>query len=395
MNILVLTWEFPPRIVGGISRHVAELYPELVKRGHQIHLLTVQAPSAPVYEQVEGMEVHRVAVGESKAFLDWVAQMNESMATYAMQSIPHLSDFDIVHAHDWLVGEAAIALKHQFKLPLVVTIHATEHGRNFGIHSELHHYVHHQEHTLTHEAWRVIVCTTYMQREVRQVLHVPNDKIAVIYNGIRSEKKNVPSHVNLQDFRRRFARDDEQIVYYVGRITHEKGIGRLLEAVPQVLVAKQGRVKFVIIGGGDTSAFQRQVQQMGICDHCLFTGFMPDRELDWFQTIADCAVFPSLYEPFGIVALESFAARVPVVVSDTGGLPEIVHHGRTGVVTYADNPDSISWGILSILNNPEFAQQLVDNAYQELQARFRWDALAQQTEAVYQQVLQERMQIAW
>jgi glycosyltransferase involved in cell wall biosynthesis len=84
-----------------------------------------------------------------------------------------------------------------------------------------------------------------------------------------------------------------------------------------------------------------------------------------------------------------------VVVSDTGGLPEIVHHGRTGVVTYADNPDSISWGILSILNNPEFAQQLVDNAYQELQARFRWDALAQQTEAVYQQVLQERMQIAW
>jgi glycosyltransferase involved in cell wall biosynthesis len=122
---------------------------------------------------------------------------------------------------------------------------------------------------------------------------------------------------------------------------------------------------------------------------------MSDEDLNQFRFIADCAVFPSLYEPFGIVVLENFAARVPVVVSDTGGFPEIVRHGKTGVVTWANDANSLAWGILEVLRNPSFAQQLADNAYDDLDRRFSWAKIAQETEAVYGRVLHERDQVEW
>ncbi len=395
MKILVLTWEFPPRIVGGIARHVGELYPELVARGHAVHLITVQFGDMPLRSVVEGIQVHRVTVGQSHDFLHWVGQMNQMMGSYAGELIEQFGPFDLVHAHDWLVADSAIALKHRFKLPLVATIHATEHGRNRGIHNAIHQHVHDHEMGLSYEAWRVIVCTNYMQREVQVTLDTPVDKINVIYNGIRAQKKQVDPTHDRATFRQRFAAVDQRIVYYVGRMTPEKGIARLVDAAPQVLAAMAGQVKFVIIGGGNTVPYQRQVQQMGLGANFLFTGFLADAELDIFQTIADCAVFPSLYEPFGIVALESFAARVPVVVSDAGGLPEVVRHGETGIVTRRDDPTAIAEGILQVLNHPQFSAKLVEQAYQDLEERFRWDQIAAQTEVVYDQVLVERHAAEW
>ena len=178
-------------------------------------------------------------------------------------------------------------------------------------------------------------------------------------------------------------------------MTHEKGVSLLLNAAPKVLWEMGGYAKFVFIGGGNTDHLKRQAWNLGIWDKCYFTGFMSDAFLDKFQTVADCAVFPSLYEPFGIVALESFAARVPVVVSDTGGLPEVVQHTKTGVVTWTNDADSLAWGILEVLKNSGYGQWLIDNAYEDLSRRFSWPKLAQQTEAVYQQVVQERSQVVW
>lgn len=395
MKILVLAWEFPPRIVGGIARHVAELYPELVRLGNEVHLITPEFGLAPKYEVVEGIKVHRLPVVETDDFFHWIANMNQSMGLHGGKLIQEEGNFDLIHAHDWLVGDAAIALKHTFKIPLLATIHATEYGRNNGIHNGTQEYIAGKEKLLAFEAWRVIVCSNYMRYEVERALHIPWNKIDVIYNGIRPEKKHLDPKFNRQSFRRSFALDEEQIVYYVGRMTHEKGVSVLLNAAPQVLWQKQGKVKFVLIGGGNTDHLREQAWHLGIAHKCLFTGFMSDEDLDKFQTIADCAVFPSLYEPFGIVVLESFAARVPVVVSNTGGLPEIVRHGQTGIVTYANNPGSLAWGILEILNNPDYAKWLVENAYQELQTRFNWTKLAQQTVEVYKRVIEERSQVIW
>ncbi len=395
MRILVLTWEFPPRIVGGIARHVGELYPEIVKLGHEVHLITVEFGSAPMYEVVDGIKVHRVGVAASNDFFHWIVNLNESMGSQGAKLMREEGAFDLIHAHDWLVGDAAISLKHNFKVPLIATIHATEFGRYNGLYNAAHYYIYGKEKLLAYNAWRVIVCTGYMRGEVERALQSPGDKVDVIYNGIRAEKKQHPQDFDFWNFRRNYASDREKIVYYVGRMTYEKGVSVLISAAAKVAAEMGGYVKFVIIGGGNTDNLKRQVWDLGIGDKFYFTGFMSDEALDKFQTVADCAVFPSLYEPFGIVALESFAARVPVVVSDTGGLPEVVQHTKTGIVTYAGNADSLAWGILEVLKNPGYTQWLVDNAYQDLERRFSWDKLAQQTVRVYDRVLQEKSQIAW
>jgi glycosyltransferase involved in cell wall biosynthesis len=395
MKILVLAWEFPPRIVGGIARHVSELYPEIVKLGHEVHLLTIEFGQAPWYELVDGIRVHRIPVGASHDFFHWVANMNESMGRHGGKLLLEDGPFDLIHAHDWLVGDAAIALKHAFKIPLIATIHATEFGRYNGLHNPTHYYINDKEHSLAHNAWRVIVCTNYMRQELQRVLYCPWDKMDVIYNGIRPEKKPHPAEFDFWGLRRCYAADQERIVYYVGRIAHEKGIHLLLSAAPKILWEMGGAVKFVIIGSGNAEHLKRQAWDLGIWDKCYFTGFMSDEDLDHFQTVADCAVFPSLYEPFGIVALESFAARVPVVVSDTGGLPEVVRHTKTGIVTQANNIDSLAWGILDVLRNPGYAKWLIDNAYDDLEHRFNWAMLAEQTEMTYTRVVQERATAVW
>ncbi|MBD1922333.1 glycosyltransferase family 4 protein [Microcoleus sp. FACHB-831] len=395
MKILVLTWEFPPRLVGGIARHVAELYPELVKLGHEIHLLTVEFGQAPLYELVEGIHIHRVPVGYGNDFFHWVVNLNQSMGMHGGKLMMEEGPFDLIHAHDWLVGDAAIALKHTFKVPLIATIHATEFGRYNGIYNNDSTYISGKEKLLAYNAWRIIVCSQYMRREVERVLESPWDKIDVIYNGIRPEKKPRWQDFDAWNFRRRYAEDREKIVYYVGRMSYEKGVSVLLNAAPKVIWEMGGNAKFVIIGGGNTNHLQQQAWNLGIWDKCYFTGFMSDDELNKFQTVANCAVFPSLYEPFGIVALESFAARVPVVVSDTGGLPEVVQHTKTGVVSSTNNSESLAWGILEVLKNPAYAQWLIDNAYQDLERRFSWPKLAQQTQAVYDRVVEERSHVHW
>ncbi len=395
MKILVLTWEFPPRIVGGIARHVAELYPELVKLGHEVHLITVEFGEAPLYEVVEGVRVHRVPVAPSNDFFHWVVNLNESIGSQGAKLMLEEGPFDVIHAHDWLVGDAAIALKQNFKTPLIATIHATEHGRHNGIHTNTQRYISGKEKLLAYNAWRVIVCTDYMRREVEWALLNPWNKVDVIYNGIRAEKKQHHPDFDAGNFRRLFANDGEKIIYYVGRMTYEKGVSVLLNAAPKVLEELGGYAKFVFIGGGNTDHLKRQAWDLGVWDKCYFTGFMSDEPLDKFQTIAECDVFPILYEPFGNVALESYETRVQLLVSDTGGFPEVVQHTKTGIVTWTNNADSLAWGLLEVLKNPDYKQWLVDNAYEDLDRRFSWPKLAQQTEAVYQRVVQERSQVLW
>lgn len=399
MKILVLAWEFPPRIVGGISRHVADLYPELVKLGHTVHLITIEVSKAPNYEVKNGISVHRVPVASNQDFSQWVVNMNASMEEYSIKLIDEiLSDrfgqnFDLIHAHDWLVVDAAIAISEKFHIPITATIHATEYGRFNGIHNDTQNYVHQKEILLSQKAQRVIVCTNYMSQEVERALGCPPAKVDVVYNGLSAKRIRQFQQLtfNRAEMRSKYAEPDEAIIYYVGRLTHEKGIFLLLNAAPKVIAAQADKVKFVIIGSGDAHSIllQRQAWDLGIYHKVVFTGFMSDEDLCKLQTIADCAVFPSLYEPFGIVALEGFAAGVPVVVSNTGGMPEVVQNDVTGVVTAVNNSDSIAEGIIKILQNPDFSQKLVTNAQQDLQTRFTWPKLAKQTEAVYQKTVSE------
>jgi len=393
MRILALAWEFPPRIIGGISRHVAELYPEVVNLGHEVHLITVSVANEPLNVIVNGIHVHRIHVPENSDFFQWVVQMNANMLTFARSLLAEQS-IDLIHAHDWLVEESAIAITTEFQIPLVSTIHATEYGRCNGIHNDTQRYIHHREIRLTQASQRVIVCSKYMQDELQRALQCPAEKTDVVYNGISVERwQNIVDAHQLefdrQALREKYAKPEEAIIYYVGRITFEKGIYVLLNAMPKVIAAMHDNVRLVIIGTGDAYSIllQRQAWDLGIYHKVTFTGFMADADFWKFQTIANCAVFPSLYAPFGIVALESFAAKMPLVVSNTGGLPEVVRHGVTGAVTKVNDANSLADGIIEILGNDDYAKTLVNNAQSELKERFAWDKLASQTESVFSKVL--------
>jgi glycogen(starch) synthase len=138
-----------------------------------------------------------------------------------------------------------------------------------------------------------------------------------------------------------------------------------------------------------------QANALGMARHVYFTGFIPDEALLRLYKVADVACFPSLYEPFGIVALEAMAVKTPVVVSDSGGLPEVVEADVTGTVTWANNSDSLAWGILRVLHNPLMAHEMAERAAERVQTIFNWDVIAEQTNRVYKRVQAEYVASAW
>jgi glycosyltransferase involved in cell wall biosynthesis len=392
MRILMLSWEYPPRIVGGIARHVEEISEALVAQGHEVHVVTADHPNTAEHETVNGVHLHRVKnfPFDPPDFLSWVLQLQHGMVAYALEA-HRQAPFDLVHAHDWLTAHAGIALKKGLGIPLVGTIHATEAGRNRGhLLSEFSQFVNQMEWRLAFESWRVIVCSRFMHGEARQAFSVPEDKLDIVPNGVDYAKFNptLTATERLQ-FRRHFAADHQKLVFFVGRMTPEKGAQVLLEAVPRVLSEYQD-ARFVIVGkGGFLADLKRRAHELGVAPYVNFTGFVSDEDLHKLYQVIDVAVFPSLYEPFGIVALEGMAAQVPVVVSDTGGLGSIVEHTRSGITTFAGNADSLAWGVLECLKSPEYAAKLAAAGRKRVEEVYNWPAIARSTAAIYQRILTE------
>jgi len=397
LNVMMFSWEFPPRVIGGISPHVFFLSKNLAKNGVKVHVVTCDFPGAPEHETIDGVEVYRVDSykNPSPDFATWVYLMNLNMQKEAAAIAAKLSDkIDVFHAHDWLVANAGIGLKHVFRKPLLVTMHSTEIGRRDGIHTTTEHMIHETEAWLTYEAWRVVCCSDYMVQHVKWAFGLPNDKLTMIPNGVNPQVYDGLEKQDLKAFRAKFAMPQEKIVLYVGRLVYEKGIHILINAIPKVV--QKTDAKFVIVGSG---YMQEQlnaiVKSMGLEHKVLFTGFEEEENLLKLQKIADVSVVPSLFEPFGIVALEAMAAKSPVVVSDTGGLSEIVDHDLTGVKVYPNNADSLAWGILKILTDGTYRNHLRENAYRKILEKYDWDKIAQQTRQMYEAILGEYSKSFW
>jgi glycosyltransferase involved in cell wall biosynthesis len=164
--------------------------------------------------------------------------------------------------------------------------------------------------------------------------------------------------------------------------------------VPKVL--EKVNAKFIIVGSGYMKEqLLNIVKSMRLEHKVLFMGFVDDETLIRLQKCADVSVVPSLFEPFGIVALEAMAAKSPVVVSDTGGLSEIVDHDATGFKTYPNNPDSLAWGITKILLDEGYKNYIRENAYRKVQEKYDWEKIAQQTKSIYKAVLGEYSKSFW
>lgn len=385
----MLTWEFPPRKIGGIASHVYDLSRAIARRGTDVHVVTCcEFPGAPPCEEVEGVHVYRFNPHRTPvfSFLSWVFSMNICMVQRGAEVIDaYDGQFNLIHAHDWLVARAAVDLKGRYGKPLVSTFHSTEAGRRDGIHDGYQKAIHDVEFQLAHQSDRLICCSEYMAKHMLQTFGVPKEKVDIVYNGVEASKFNF--RIDARMFRERYARPNEKIVLYVGRLVREKGVHVLIGAMPRVLSVLPD-VKLIIVGEGKMKeTLQEEARQFGVAHKVLFTGFVGDETLQLLYKISDLAVFPSLYEPFGIVALEAMAAMVPVVVSDVGGLAEVVEHEKTGVKVYPDNSASLAWGILRVLRNPEYADKLRRNAYLRVLNRNDWDALAENTAGVYEKAL--------
>jgi glycosyltransferase involved in cell wall biosynthesis len=241
----------------------------------------------------------------------------------------------------------------------------------------------------------VIACSRFMAHQIHDYFHTPLDKIDVVPNGIYVRPDPFASDEERLAFRRRFAGDDQPLVYYVGRIVYEKGLHVLLDAWPQVLAALP-RARLLIAGaGGYLPALVQRAQDLGIATQVRFAGFIPDDERDQLYHAADVAVFPSLYEPFGIVALEAMAARCPVVVAATGGLAEVVTAHETGLCVQPNDPVSLAWGILHSLQHPDWSRTRAENAYRAARDSFNWHAIAGATAEVYTRACAEWRANAW
>ncbi|MEM4704447.1 MAG: glycosyltransferase family 4 protein [Candidatus Bathyarchaeia archaeon] len=397
LSVMMLSWEFPPRIIGGISPHVYYLSKSLAKNGMKVYVVTCDFPGAPAHETLDGVEIFRVDSykNPSPDFATWVYLMNVNMQKEAAALIRSLGGkVDIIHAHDWLVATASIGLKHVFRKPLFATIHSTEIGRRNGIHFDYERMIHETEAWLTYEAWKVICCSNYMVDHVRWAFGLPSDKMVMIPNGVNYESYDKYEREDLREFRSRFALPEEKIVLFVGRLVYEKGVHVLVNAAQQIV--KKVNAKFIIVGNGYMrDQLSSLVKGMGLEHKILFTGFVDDDTLRKLQKVADVSVVPSLFEPFGIVALEAMAAKSPVVVSDTGGLSEIVEHDVSGVKAYADNPDSLAWAVTKVLSDEGYANWIRENAYKKIREKYDWDKIAQQTKQVYNNVLNEYTKSFW
>ncbi|QOR65532.1 glycosyltransferase family 4 protein [Cytobacillus suaedae] len=386
LAILMLSWEFPPHIVGGLARHVYDLSRHLVHKGLSIHVLTTTLYSAPQYEVIEGVHVHRVCIGDynSTHFLKWVRELNIKLAVKALEIMDQFP-IHLIHAHDWLVGEASLSLKTIRRKPLMVTIHATEWGRYNGLYTQTNHLIHEKEQRLIEEADRVIVCSEYMKNEVESIFLQSHQKIDVVPNGVDPiQFEKIVETTNLTD---RIGRQYSQLIFSIGRIVNEKGFFMIIDAAPHI-IKRYPSALFLIAGEGPLlKHYQNIINERGLNQYIKFIGFINDHERNALYQKCDIALFPSIYEPFGIVALEGMINGKPTIVSDTGGLSSIIEDHVSGMKIRPGDVNDLTDKILYLLDNEEIAQRLGLTAKEIVKSMFGWHKIADDTSRLYKELL--------
>jgi len=383
-RILILSWEYPPLIEGGLARHVRKLSEQLVQQDVEVHVLTRGDADMPAEQEQCGVRVHRVREPRKPRdlteFVAWIEHMNADMLAAGIE-LGERHDFDLVHGHDWLVATAGDQLARRLDCPWVVTIHATEYGRHQGWvdkHPQSH--IHGVETWMANSADAVITCSHYMRDHVADIYGLDEAGVAVIPNGI--DPLDLQPVEDLDALRARFAAPHERLVLLVGRLVYEKGFQIALEALPGV-IERLGDVRFLVAGSGTAEAELRaQADQLGLTEHGTFLGWIGDDVLHSLYRIADLTVVPSIYEPFGLVALEAMASGCPCIVADTGGLREVVPNEQVGLRFASRDPLSLAGMMERVLSDDALRDRLVAEASEHV-LRFDWADIARQTAEIY------------
>ena len=412
MRIGFFVWEYPPRIVGGLGTYAENICPEMVKLGHDVSVFTLNDGTLKTRETLKGIDVNRPMLVEGGSILPlcmtedlrrWgtgIKFFNDVLLYNILSATKFVNElvrkegwtFDIICAHDWLSAMAGIMAKRETGLPFVFHIHSTEWGRALNGGSQT---VTHIEKTSGEVADGIITVSYPMQEDLIRHGFDP-DKIKVCWNGINVEKynQNKLSKEGIADLRSRYGvGPEERMILFVGRLTAVKGIMNLVKAMPMV-ISKHPEVKLVILGKGELErSISDLINVLKIGDRVKTRfEFVPEKERIVHYGACDLFVAPSLYEPFGIIALEAMAMEKPIVVGarGTSGFRDFVipsGSDQTGVHVDGSNSADIAWGINSLLEDMEGAKEMGKKGRIRVEQHFTWDKIAARTIGIYEDVI--------
>ena len=386
----MVSWEYPPVVIGGLGRHVHHLSTALAAAGHEVVVLsrrpagTDAATHPSTDEVVDGVRViaaahdpHEFSFGSD--MMAWTLAMGHSMLRAGLalkkRGSNRLWRPDVVHAHDWLVAHPAIGLAQFYDVPMVSTIHATEAGRHSGwVTGAISRQVHAIESWLARESDSVITCSASMADEVTELFGPGLAEITVIRNGIDAAR---------WPFAERRARTGPAELLYLGRLEYEKGVHDIIAALPRIRRTHPGTTLTVAGEGTQQDWLIEQARKHRVLKATRFVGHLDHAALLAVLHRADAAVLPSHYEPFGIVALEAAAAGAPLVTSNIGGLGEAVIDGQTGVSCPPRDVAKLASAVRAVLDDPDAAQRRARAARQRLTSDFDWKTVARETAQVY------------
>lgn len=438
MRILMLGWEFPPFISGGLgtacfgltkamsqlgvnitfllpkpieseyTTHVRVLSPtaKKIKEIKEIKLATLKNvvfKTIPVrlspymrpeeYEKLCSEEyISTVEAGyntikaetgngrESSSFImdnQYAGDLFGEVERYVRfaEAIALSEEFDIIHAHDWMTFPAAIRLAHLTGKPLIVHVHSTEFDR---CGENVNKRIYDIEYNGMHSADLVITVSYYTKRMVISKYNLPEEKIRVVYNAIDTNGKRPPLREGSLDIKK-----GEKIVLFLGRITMQKGPEYFLAAAKKVLEVMDN-VRFIMAGSGDMiTRMIEMAAEMGIGHKVLFTGFLRGKDVERVYQMADLYVMPSVSEPFGIAPLEAISNDVPVIISKQSGVSELLNHILK--VDFWD-VDELANKIIAVLRYPPLHTTLREHSGFEVR-RLSWVDSAKRCLEVYSEAL--------
>lgn len=391
MRVLHLTWEYPPLVYGGLGRHVHALAVAQAAAGHEVVVVTQRGDAADD-EVVDGVRVVRaehepLRLTEAE-LLGWVAGLGRALARTGEALAPAWRP-DVVHAHDWVVGDAARRLRDALGAPLVVTVHATEAGRHQGwLPGDLSRAIHRTEWRLVHDARRVVTSSEAMRAEVTTLFDADHARVAVVRPGLdvarwRARPREVAAA------RERW-RGEGPLLVTAARLEWEKGVHTLLDAMPRLRRRFPG-LRLVVAGrGSQQEALEAQARALRLARGATFAGWLDRGALAAALAAADLVVLPSVYEPFGLVALETVAQGTPLVVARAGGLAETVVDGVTGRTFAPLDPHDLADVVTEVLDDPERASRMARAAVRRLRAEHGTSEAAERTCAVYAEAVDEQ-----
>lgn len=398
MRVWHMSWEYPPVVFGGLGKHVHALAEAQARAGHDVTVITLRqdprpgthTSPAPQSEIVNGVRVERIDLPDSSPIFGlenifpWVNAMQDAMGTRAHSIYANLHEPpEILHAHDWLVSQVTLDLSESFGVPAVATIHATERGRHQGwLPTSLSHAIDEVERSLVHGVQHVVTCSQFMADEVASSLALDSSHITVIPNGSHLSDMALQPHA-AAFIRQELGITAKPLLVFCGRLEWEKGAHTLIEALPEIRRQAPG-TEIVIAGLGSQEQSWRQLATDTHVDaYVHFTGWLPEGSLHALISAADALIIPSLYEPFGLVALEGAALGTPLVVARTGGLCEFVEDEVTGLCFTPGDPTELARAVQDILTNSELAHFVATNARKKLGNEYDWHAVATKTLDVY------------